>query len=566
MKDYLIKFLNQLKEAAKKLTGTQKIIIISIVVTIGISFLFLISYSSTAEKVVLYSKLNAKEFSDMTKKLEEWGTYFIPDPDDKEIWVKPEDRAYIKMKLGQEGLVPQGIKGWDLFDTQKWTTTDFERNVNLKRAIIGEMTKHIMLLDDIEDVSIRITMPSKELYIDEETPWKASIIITPSPYSDILKNKKKIKGIVNLVAFGVDKLNPENVKVFDNHSNELSDFSEDEDHDYLKRAKEESKIIESLRNHLEDDIYAKLGNFIGKDYVDARVFLDIDFNQEVIEKTELLPTELVKDNPATPYDESKSVESITRSEKDLKEEFKGVGYVPEGAPGVDQNYPPGYKEGSDKYGHYTKNEIIKNYEIGERKTSTKRSPYIVKKVSVAVWVDGIWKKVYDDKGNLVINRDMTIKRDYIPRSDDELRKYEEIVKGSVGYNSDRKDMVVVKNVKFNWEEKWLKEDLAYQRKVQLRKTLIWALVTLFALFLGTIVYRAIMREIARRRRIREEELAMQQQLLREQAMRAAEEEGVEVELSLEEKTRLEMQQNAVNLAKERPEDVAALLRTWLSEE
>ena len=112
----------------------------------------------------------------------------------------------------------------------------------------------------------------------------------------------------------------------------------------------------------------------------------------------------------------------------------------------------------------------------------------------------------------------------------------------------------------------LKEDLAFQRKIQLKKTLVWTLVVLFTLFLGTIVYRAINREIARRRRIREEELAMQQQLLREQALKSAEDEGIEVELSLEERTRLEMQQNAINIAKERPEDVAALLRTWLAEE
>ena len=476
-----------------------------------------------------------------------------------------QERAYIKTKLGQEGLIPQGIKGWDLFDTQKWTTTDFERNINLKRAIIGEMTKHLTLLEDIENVSIEITMPAKELYIEEDTPWKASVIITPAPYSDILKNKKKIKGIINLVAYGIDKLNPEHVMITDNHGNIISDFSGEEDFVYLKKAREETKIVEARKNKIQADIYSGLSKFIGKDKVDVRVFLDVDFNQEEIETKELLPTELKKDNPATPYDESEFTEKIIRSEKDKTVDFKGYGFVPEGAPGVDQNYPPGYKEGSDKYGNYNEKEIIKNYEIGEKKTKTKRQPYVIKKISVAVWLDGKWEKIYKN-GNLVMNDDMTIKRKYIPCLPEEMKKYEDIVKGSVGYNSDRKDLVVVKNVKFNWEDKWLAEDLALQRKMQIRKILIWALITLFALFLGTIVYRSINREIARRRRIREEELAMQQQLLREQAMKAAEEEGVEVELSLEEKARLEMQQNAVNLAKEKPEDVAALLRTWLAEE
>ena len=564
MKEFLAKFFAQLKDATKKLNARQKIIIGVITVIVFTSFIFLISFSAKSSKEILYSDLNAKDFGEITKKLQEWGYDFTPD--DNNIWIKPDDKRYIKMKLSQEGIIPEGIKGWEFFDVQKWTTTDFERNINLRRAIIGEMTKHIKLLEDIEDVSIRITMPAKELYIDEDTPWKASVIITPVPYSDILKNRKKIKGIISLVAFGVDKLRPENIVVSDHRGNILSDFSDEEKTDYLKRAKEETKIIVNLKNRLQDDVCSGLGKFIGNDKVDVRVFLDVNFNQEEIEQKEYIPTQLRKDNPATPYDESEYTEKITRSEKAVNEKFQGYGFVPEGGPGVDPTYPPGYKEASDTSGKYEKNEDIKNYEIGEKKSIIKRAPYIIEKVSIAVWVDGIWKKIYDDKGNLVMNKDMTIKREYIPRNPEEMKKYEEIVKGSIGYNADRGDLVVVKNVKFNWTEKWRKEDLALQRKMQLKKTLIWALITLFALFLGTIIYRVIAREIARRRRIREEELAMQQQALREQALRSAEEEGVEVELSLEEKARLEMQQNAINLAKEKPEDVASLLRTWLSEE
>ena len=54
--------------------------------------------------------------------------------------------------------------------------------------------------------------------------------------------------------------------------------------------------------------------------------------------------------------------------------------------------------------------------------------------------------------------------------------------------------------------------------------------------------------------------------MREAALRTAEEQGVEVELSVEDRARLEMQENAVNMAREHPEDVAQLIRTWLVEE
>jgi flagellar M-ring protein FliF len=86
------------------------------------------------------------------------------------------------------------------------------------------------------------------------------------------------------------------------------------------------------------------------------------------------------------------------------------------------------------------------------------------------------------------------------------------------------------------------------------------------LFIGTLVYRAIARELERRRRLREEELARQQQAMREAALRAAEEEAATVELSIEEKARMELLENAINVARERPEDVARLIRTWLAEE
>ena len=39
-----------------------------------------------------------------------------------------------------------------------------------------------------------------------------------------------------------------------------------------------------------------------------------------------------------------------------------------------------------------------------------------------------------------------------------------------------------------------------------------------------------------------------------------------VEMSVEERARLEIQENAVNMAREHPEDVAQLIRTWLMEE
>ncbi len=567
MDAFFKKLLENLKNISSKLNQTQKLIVIGVGALVIVGFFFLISFSSKQTEALLFqSPLDQYDYTRITNKLTEWGVDYKT-KDGEYVVVRDESTsAYLRMKIGAAGLLPSDIKGWELFDTQSWTTTDFERDVNKRRAIIGEITRHIKLLDDVEDVSIQVTMPEPQLYIDNEEPYTASVIITPSPYSDILTNKKKIQGIIDLIAFGVDRLKPENVVVTDNHGNILSDFEADEDVSYLTRAKEEWKIKERLRLKMQTEITDKLRAVLGEDRVDVSVEIALDFDQKKVEKTEFIPIVKREDNPETPYDETEVELNVVRSEKDTEEYFEGVGFVPEGPPGVEPNIPPGYKEVLGEGTKYEKSENVKNYEISQQVSHIESAPYRIERLSVAVWVDGTWKKLYDENGKPIITEEGGIKREYISRTPEEMRSYEDIVKGAMGFNPSRKDTVVVKNIQFDRLKEFELEDAYIKRREQIRKTLLSALIALFAIFIITIAYRAISREVARRKRIKEEELARQQQLMREAALKTAEAEGVEVELSTEEKARLEMQENVMNLAREHPEEVAKLIRTWLAEE
>jgi flagellar M-ring protein FliF len=309
---------------------------------------------------------------------------------------------------------------------------------------------------------------------------------------------------------------------------------------------------------------------LGQDKVDVSIEVELDFDQKTVEKTEFLPIVLRPDNPETPYDESAEegavVSNVVRSEKDMEESFEGVGFVPEGPPGVEPNIPPGYKEAMEEGTRYEKSETVTNFEISQQVSQIESAPYRVVRVSAAVWVDGTWRKLFDENGNPLLNEEGGIQREYVPRTTEEMRKFEEIVKGAIGFNAARRDKVVVQNIMFDRTEEFSVEDAYLKRREQMRKTLLSALIALFAIFIVTLAYRAIARELARRKRLREEELARQQQLMREAALRSAEAEGVEVELTAEERARLEMQENVMNIAREHPEEVAKLIRTWLAEE
>jgi flagellar M-ring protein FliF len=81
-----------------------------------------------------------------------------------------------------------------------------------------------------------------------------------------------------------------------------------------------------------------------------------------------------------------------------------------------------------------------------------------------------------------------------------------------------------------------------------------------------IIFRFISRELERRRRLKEEEYLRQQQLEREKVLWESEQAGMEVTMSVEERHRAELLENAISMAKDHPEDVAMLIRTWLMEE
>ena len=223
-----------------------------------------------------------------------------------------------------------------------------------------------------------------------------------------------------------------------------------------------------------------------------------------------------------------------------------------------------YKASDDQYAKYDKKEDVKNHAVNKSVKKILKDPYDVASVSVAIAIDGLQDLPRLPDGGYDL--DAAKKPVQIPLTKDELKQAENIVKKAINYNQARGDQVAVENIMFDRKKQWDEMREEYLKREQIKRMLLAALVGVFALFLGIILFRAINKELVRRRRLREEQLASEQQRMREAALRAAEEEGIDVELSLEERARMELQENAITLARERPDDVASLLRTWLAEE
>lgn len=467
--------------------------------------------------------------------------------------------------LMREDLIPKNTDPWAIFDVERWTRTDFERNIDVRRAVIEEVRKHIKALDDVDDASVVVNIPEDKLFQADQNPVTASIILYPKPGSDISTNRKKIEGIQKLLKYAVEGLTDENITIADNNGNILNDFAGMKDFDRLSIIEKQQKIITKLETQYEIKILNILQKTYGTDRVrDLSIKIDMDMSEKTAETVEYLPFTLKADNPDTPYDDSEIRASVTRSSETATTTYQGTGYNPEGPAGVEGQTPPSYKDTSNLTGLSTQSIVKTNEEIGSRKTSEIVSPEMGRR-TVSVNIDGQWRKKKDANGNVLV-KDGHIEREYIPISDDELQKATKAVQDAIGYDIKRNDSVSVLNIQFDRMADFEKEDEAYFKAIQRQRIILISLSGLAVLLLIFIIYRVVSRELERRKRLREEELLRQHQLEREKALWEAEQAGMEVSMSVEEMKRRELSENVINLAREHPEDVALLLRTWLMEE
>ena len=467
--------------------------------------------------------------------------------------------------LIREDLIPKNASPWAIFDVERWTRTDFERKIDVRRAVIEEVRRHIKALDDIDDASVVVNMPEKALFQSEQNPVTASVVLYPAPGSDVSSNRKKVEGIQKILKLAVEGLKDDNITIADNTGAVLNDFGAMKDMDRLSLIERQQRLIAKLEREYESKILIALQKIYGIDRVrELNIKIDMDMSERSAVTRELRPTVLKADNPSTPYDDSEIVKSITVSSETAQTIWEGSGINPEGPSGVQGQTASSYKDASNITGRSTQTISKTNEDVSRRDSTEVISPELGRR-TVSVNIDGSWIKKRDDKGNYII-KDGSIEREYIEIPDAELRQTVKIVQDAIGFDATRKDSVTVANIKIDRTGQFDDEDAAYFRAQQRQKVILLSLAGIALVLLLFILYRIVRRELERRRRIKEEEALRQAQLERERILWEAEQANADVSMTVEERHRLELQENAINVAREHPEDVALLVRTWLMEE
>jgi len=377
--------------------------------------------------------------------------------DAKGIKVPTKDVMGLRIKLAQEGLPAHGVIGWEKFDSQEFTRTDFEQRINKMRAIQGELSRTIMMIDGIANAKVHIVSPKQSLFLEEKSEATAAVYLKTKRGSEL--DKKSIRGIVTLVSRSVEGLKASNVTLIDGEGKMLTEIESEDPSS--KMTKEMMTYKRQVEKQYEENIRGIVGRVVGGDRVEVKVDAIVDFTQESQTISDVDPERVV---------------AVSRETQGFS--LNGSGLNPTGIPGSKSNVP-GEQEQTSANQSSTQNkkdsEIV-NFEIG-KKVSQKTLPVgRIQRLSAAVLVDG--KQEYPTDGT---------RPSFDPRSEPEIKQIEELVRSAIGFDEKRSDIVTVRNMMFQLdptqmegikEEK--KETREYISSIGISSAIALALVLFFA--------------------------------------------------------------------------------------
>ncbi len=385
-------------------------------------FVFLTGRLSQPNMELLYADLQTADAGAIAKKLDDLKIPYKVDDTGTRILVPQDQVGRLRMQMAQAGLPSGGSVGYEIFDKgESFGATSFIQNINQMRALEGEMARTIGTLEGIEQARVHLVLPKREMFSRSEAAATASVFLKLRP--GVHLNPEQISAIQHLLAASVPKLNPNQVAIVDDHGKLLARGTGSDTAEAMAATADEKR--QAYEHKLGRTIEELVGRTVGYDKVRAEVSADLDYDQITTNSETYDPEGQVVRSTATVDDKADAqdrdpMESVT----------------------VQNNVPSGAGSNSGGAGPITsnrtnRNEETVNYEISKTVKSQVREVGQVRKLSVAVLVDGLYTT--DPKGGPAT---------YSPRPKEELDQITALVRSAVGYDAVRGDTLEVVNMRF----------------------------------------------------------------------------------------------------------------------
>ena len=365
-------------------------------------------------KALLYSSLDLKEAGSITAALDQSGVKYEVKGDGSTILVPRDEVASTRLMLSGKGLPTAGSVGYEIFDqANALGQTDFVQQLNRQRALEGELARTIHALDGITSARVHLVLPKRQLFEEEVEQPAASVSIGVGGREP---TAEQVRAIQNLVAGAVPSLRPDRVTVVDQHAKTLSGGE-------TGMAAEADGRKSEVEQRIAKQVKTLVEGLVGAGKARVNVSADLDLARVTTQEEKYDPDG-----------------QVIRSESTTDENSREKSADGSGQASVATNIPGAAGGGGDTTDNSNssgRQDSTTNYEISKTVRTEVQEPGTVKRLSVAVAVDGATAISKDGKPGA-----------YTARSAEEMQRIEQLVRASVGFNQDRGDQISVINVKF----------------------------------------------------------------------------------------------------------------------
>jgi len=411
-------FREQLTKFWSGLSRAKKIALISITASVLIGVIAVAAIGSRVRYAPLYTGLSTEDSASVVAKLKEMKAIHRVTPMGIEV---PEDSVHeLRLDLAAAGLPRGGGVGFEIFDSARFGATEFEQQVNLRRALEGELARSIMTIEGVSAARVHLVLPERRLFAARSEGASASVVVKLQPGVEF--GKREVASVVHLVSSAVPGLSKDRVSVVNTdgvtlHSPSSGDGAGDGlDENQGQRARD---LATSMENHVR----TLLERVTGPGGADVRINVDLDDASR--ERTE---------------EHYEPVKTALRSEHETEETTTEEGASVAGVPGAQTNLPDVDESVATREagrgGNIFRRTRTRNWEVDRvtEKIVTPRGD--IARVSAAVLIDGN----YETKDGVQV---------YQPRAPEELKRLEEVVKNAIGFSDARGDTIRVEGAKFS---------------------------------------------------------------------------------------------------------------------
>ena len=428
-------------------------------------FAFLILRVTTPQMTPLFTDLSMQDSSSIVKDLERQGVAYQLRHEGGTVMVPKDQVLRVRMRLAEGGLPKGGGVGYEIFDkTDTLGATTFVQNINHLRALEGELARTIRSLDRVDVARVHLVMPERPLFSRDKIEPSASIVLKVRGALEA----SQVRAIRHLIASAVKGLKPERVSVVDEAGRLLADGAAGDTASGGNVDERQATFERRLRDQLE----AIVTSIVGPGRARVQLATEFDLNR-ITETSDRFDPEGRVVRSSQTREENSTTAGNPGGQVSVGNELPGATPPAESASPRDQS---------------SKSEETVNYEISRTTKTEVVEGGRVKRISVAVLVDGLYAK--NDKGESV----------YQARAKEEMDRIAALVRSAIGFDQKRGDQVEVVNLRFAEQPVTiLNEPTTWLSWLTFTKEDIMSWIELFVMaLLGLVVVLFVVRPLVRR--------------------------------------------------------------------